>query len=121
MLGKQPCSLTQVDVFDDTAHTCNYRTTLTSKEEIEQSIMHRNRRHSLQSLQTPFMCNPHLSSAMNPGDSDKLDQLLKGSLLSNLMDDNELNETERSWIDSLKQVVNQEISLSLSVEDFKKI
>jgi hypothetical protein len=76
ILGKQPSSLTQVDIFDPLAPTDNQRTTLISKVEIEHSIIQGNRRHSLQSLSTPFMSNCQLTSAINLMEPHKLDQLL---------------------------------------------
>jgi len=47
VLGKQPSSLTQVDIIDPQVLSGNTRTTLTSREDIEHTIMHRNWRHSL--------------------------------------------------------------------------
>jgi hypothetical protein len=49
-----------------------------------------------------------------------LNQLLDGTFLDTLIDDNKLNENERSWILSLQKIVSQQISLNLSLEDFKK-
>jgi hypothetical protein len=59
-------------------------------------------------------------SSINPNEPEKSDQLLDGSFINTLMDDNDLNVTERSWIESLTKIVTQEISLSISLEDFKK-
>jgi uncharacterized protein YbcI len=42
VLGKQPSSLTQVDIIDSQVLSGNTRTTLTSREDIEHTIMHRN-------------------------------------------------------------------------------
>jgi hypothetical protein len=59
ILGKQPNSLTQMDIIDPQGTPRNTKTPLTSREEVEHSIMQRNCRHSLQSLVTPFMSNSH--------------------------------------------------------------
>ena len=48
ILGKQSTPLTQVDTIDESSNERNH-ITLTSREEIENSIMKRNRKHSLQS------------------------------------------------------------------------
>ena len=64
ILGKQPTSLTQVDIIDESSDKRSL-ITLTSREDIENSIMKRNCKHSLQSLNTPFIAHPALSSAVN--------------------------------------------------------
>jgi hypothetical protein len=46
-----------------------------------------------------------------------LNQLLDGTFLDTLIDDNKLNENEQSWILSLQKIVSQQISLNLSLED----
>jgi hypothetical protein len=46
LLGKEPSSLTQIDILDPSSCTTDQMTTLTSKSEVEQHIMQRNHRHS---------------------------------------------------------------------------
>ena len=64
--GKQQTHLTQVDVLSTDRLSTSPHTTLRSQEGIEQKIMDRNRRHSLQSLQTPFLSNYILQDATDP-------------------------------------------------------
>ncbi len=62
---KEKNPLTQVDVSTAEGPP-GFTTTLTTKADIELAIMSRNQRHSCQSLQTPFVANPDLATAINP-------------------------------------------------------
>jgi hypothetical protein len=117
--GKQQTPLTQVDVISTDRLSTTPHTTLTSQAEIEQNIMERNRHHSLQSLETPFLSNPIPRDAIDPTRGNtKFEEILDGTFLNNIPTNNCISPTERKWIESLKQTVHQEIPLSLSCEDF---
>jgi hypothetical protein len=92
---------------------------LTSKEEIEDNLLQRNRRRSLQSLATPFMMKEGLSCYIQPSNHHLMDQLLDGSYTDLIAKESNLNENEKEWIASLKQLVHSEVALTLSIDDFK--
>jgi predicted GTPase len=66
LTGKMNSSQAQVDVLADPNDPNSPKTTLTSKDEVEQAILHRNQIHSRQSLATPVAANPSLASAVHP-------------------------------------------------------
>jgi len=122
LLGRNQASLTQVDVLSDRLDPSSVLNTLSNKEEVEAQILQRNRKHSLQSLATPFMLHPILSTSIAPNSpSNRFANFLDGSFLSDLSVMHELSDSEKSWISSLHRLVNKEISLQLSIDDFKKI
>ena len=108
LLEKKNKPLTQIDVSSSSDPSCI--DTINTKFEIEQCILSWNRNHSLQSLSTPFMKNAALSDSINPNSSKFLDSDF---------DTSTLHPTAVEWIRSLKTMVSREISLSLSIEDFK--
>jgi len=57
IIGKNKLPLTQVDVPYE-SNPSNPTTALHEKSAIEHAILNRNRRHSLQLLETPFMTDP---------------------------------------------------------------
>jgi hypothetical protein len=88
IMGKQRSIFTQVDVPCDPLDPSSGVTTLTAKLEIEQQILQRNRRYSLQSLSTPFLSQNELASSIDPlSHNNILDQLLCGSFLDSSTDD----------------------------------
>ncbi len=91
ILGKQPTPLTQVDIINESSDKRSH-ITLTSREEIENSIMKKNRKHSLQSLNTPFIANPALSSAVNISNPHHMDSLLDGTFIKQLCHSRNLNK-----------------------------
>jgi hypothetical protein len=58
LLGKQQQIFTQVDIMSPSKDVESPMVTLTQQTDIEREILSRNRRHSLQSYQTPFLANP---------------------------------------------------------------
>jgi hypothetical protein len=48
-----------------------------------------------------------------------MDHILDVSFFDSIADECSLNEHEREWINSLEKLVHSEISLHLSIEDFK--
>jgi hypothetical protein len=122
IMGKQRSNFTQVDVPCDPLDPSSGVTTLTSKLEIKQQILQRNRRHSLQSLSTPFLSRNELASSIDPlSHKDKLHQLLCGSFLDSSTDDLYLTEDEKRWIEELHRTVKNDISLTITLEDYKKL
>ena len=120
LTGKMNSSLTQVDVLADPNDPNSPKTTLTSKDEVEQAILHRNQIHSRQSLATPVAANPSLASAVHPfSKENSYDQILDGSFLDTYDPEHKLTPTERAWIQELQCKVSQQISLIVTVEDFK--
>jgi len=120
LLGKQQQIFTQVDILNPSIENNHPHTTLTQQLDIEQEILSRNRRHSLQSYQTPFLSNSMLHEAISPEkENNKLDQFLEGSFLTDEISPHGLNENQRQWVKELKRIIDSEISLALSVEDFK--
>jgi hypothetical protein len=80
----------------------------------------RNRRHSLQSLATPFLSIPFLREAIDPSyGNTKFDEISNGSFLEDIPSNIQLSSTEKQWISSLQQIVHHEIPLNLSCEDFR--
>jgi hypothetical protein len=49
-----------------------------------------------------------------------MDSLLEGTFIEQLCHNSNLNENERSWIVSLQRIINHEVSLQISLDDFKK-
>jgi len=81
----------------------------------------RNRKHSLQVLQTPFLANHALTDAADPtSSSNSIDSILRGNYLSQHLDTSRLNPTECQWISSLSMIIKDQIPLSLSIDDCKK-
>jgi hypothetical protein len=120
LLGKQNTPLTQVDVTLDTSDNVFPFTTLTHREDIEDQILRRNHKHSLQSLSTTFMKKPHLKHSIDPNSPyNRFDEFLTGDFSHCIDDTFQLNDTERAWIQSMKSAVKEEISLDMSIEDFK--
>jgi hypothetical protein len=88
IMGKQRSIFTQVHVPCNPLYPSSGVTTLTAKLEIEQQILQRNRRYSLQSLSTPFLSQNELASSIDPlSHNNILDQLLCGSFLDSSTDD----------------------------------
>ncbi len=118
LLEKKNKPLTQIDVSSSSDPLCI--DTLNTKLEIEQCLLSRNRNHSLQSLSTPFMNIATLSNSISPNCSQaRFDDFLSGKFLDSDVDTSTFHPTAVEWIRSLKTMVSQEISLSLSIEDFK--
>jgi len=96
IFGKQHVPLTQVDILSNPAVASSDHTTVTSKETVEQNILRRNRRHSLQSLSTPFFSHSQLRQLTERQSEDTLiDQYLNGNIL---FDDNLITYNNRSRI-----------------------
>jgi len=92
--------------------------TLTSREDIEQNLLYCNKKHSLQALSTPFFTNPNLAKSLDPfADKVSFSKLMDGSLVEDL--DHELSLSEKEWISALRLLVEKEISLHFSLDDFK--
>jgi hypothetical protein len=82
LLCKQQPIFTKVDIKNPSKDVKSPMVTLTQQTDIEQEILSRNRRHSLQSYQTPFLANPILHDTISPeADTNKMDQFLDGSFL----------------------------------------
>lgn len=113
LTGKMNSSLTQVDVLADPNDPNSPKTTLTSKDEVEQAVLHRNQIHSRQSLATPVAANPSLASAVHPfWKENSYDQILDGSFLDTYDPEHKLTPTERAWIQELQcKVPNKLASL----------
>jgi hypothetical protein len=79
IFGKVQSPPTQIDISTDPNNKLSPRITLTDRKEIEQHILRRNRRHSLQSLATPFLSDPYLNAAINPEGDPKFDLILDGN------------------------------------------
>jgi hypothetical protein len=122
LLGNPQPLFTQVDT-PSAPPPCNStteQTTFTLQYELEHHILARNRRHSLQSLETLFFTDPILYNAINPEpSSEQLDKFLNGSFLDQWLPSLKLSEAQQQWIEELKRVVDSEISLHISIEDFK--
>lgn len=113
-------SLTQVDVLSDKHVPISSITTISNKKEVEDQILHRNRKHSLQSSFTPFMSHPLLSSSIDPNSPfNRLSDFQDGSFLLDLSVVHELSDSKNTWISSLQCIVKSTISLQLLIEDFK--
>jgi hypothetical protein len=118
LLGKKNSSLTQVDVKVSPDIAPSPIETVTHEEDMEADIMWRNRNHSLEVLATPFFADDTLRSANNPeGISHQFGHFLDGSFLDSEYPS--LFHNEQAWIRSLQKILHSEISLALSVEDFK--
>ncbi len=118
LLRKEKTSLTQIDITP-IEHSQIASTTLTLKRDVEHHILCRKCNHSLQSLHIPFMSYPALQNSINPEYPLFADQLLDGTFLDSRTDLDALKPSERAWISSLKTIINQEISLSIWVDNFK--
>ncbi len=119
IFGKVQSPPTQIDIFTDPNNKLSPRITLTDRKEIEQHILRRNRRHSLQSLATPFLSDPYLNAAINPEGDPKFDLILDGNFTDTIPTTINLSLTEELRISSLKILVDSDISLKLSSHDFK--
>jgi len=120
IMGKQRSMFTQVDVHNDSLNPDAGQATLSSKIEIEEKILERNRRHSLQSLSTPFFSIPTLQSSIDPhSKADGLDKLLNGSIMDFCLDSLNISDDEINWIYELQRIVGTDILLDLTIEDFK--
>lgn len=95
--------LTQIDYGPDPSNGLSSITTLTSKADFEEQILLHNRRHSLQSLDTPFFTNPILQGAINPENDRQIEKLINGTFLDEIDDSTNISPTERLWISSLKK------------------
>lgn len=121
LMGKSQTPLTQVDINCDSVTSPSLRTTLTSKPDVEHHILRWNRTHSLQSLSTPFLSKPFLCNTIDPlSDNNKFDKLLDGTFLEDATITSHLNEPEKLWLASLQQIINSEISLSISCDEFNE-
>ena len=110
--GKQQIPLTQVDVLSNPNNRTSEHITLTSKEEIELNILKRNRRHSLQSLSTPFLSHPQLRQAIDPlSEENFIDQLLLNEFKNEGNIQDSFTDTEKQWIETLQKGISTEISL----------
>lgn len=119
LLKKNNKPLTQIDISSSLDPSCI--DTLNTKLEIEQCLLSRNRKHSLQSLSTSFMKNTTLSDSISPNCSQaRFDDFLSGKFVDFDVDTSTLHPTAIEWIRSLKTMVSQEIPLLLSIEDFKR-
>jgi hypothetical protein len=80
LFGKSQQIFTQVDVLSDLSTSTSAQTTLTMQTDIERESLARNRRHSLQSLRTPFLSNPILHESISPESaSHHMDVILNGT------------------------------------------
>lgn len=119
ILIKQNFPLSQVNVLSQPNDTTSPVITLTNKGEIEAQILTRNQRHSRQSLNTPFFTNPTFRDTMHPFlQHSALDAFTDGTFLQH-NDLAPLTPAQREWISSLKKLVQEEITLNLSIEDFQ--
>ena len=97
------------------------RKPLTSKPDVEHHIPCRNPTHSLQSLSTPFFTNPYFCNAIDPlSVTNQFNALLNGTLLENANIESQLTDPEKLWVASLRRIINPEISLYISYDDFKE-
>jgi hypothetical protein len=69
-------------------------------------------------LETPFFTDPILLNAINPN-SNNFDQFLDGSPLDSCCDSLHLSDSQKQWINELKQVDDSKISLQISSNEFK--
>jgi hypothetical protein len=101
LFGKQQVPLTQVDILSNPNDSSSPHTTLTAREDIELHILRRNRKHSLQSLSTPFLSDLSLQHTIDPSSpSNRFDALLDGSILEDSSLDS-FSDVERKWIAAL--------------------
>jgi hypothetical protein len=92
--------------------------TVTTKEDLESSIISRNQNHARQSLQTPFATVPALKAAVNPQDpANKIENILDGSFLEHHLN-HELPDIEKQWIQELERRVTSNINVSIELTDF---
>jgi hypothetical protein len=116
IMGKFNTPLAQVDVLSTPNNPSSPHTTLTCREDIEMQILCRNRKHSMQSLSTQL----DFSRLIDPlNQTHAFDEILDGTIDTTTDDFAHLNDNEKAWIQSLQQLVKDEISLSLSLDDFK--
>jgi hypothetical protein len=109
-----------VDLLSNPNDSSSPHITLTDRKDIELHILCQNRKHSLQSLSTPFLSDPSLKHTIDPSSpSNKLNAFLDGSTLEDGSLDS-LSAAEQKWIEALHLHVSSEISLSISCEDFKQ-
>ena len=109
IMGKQRSIFTQVDVSSDPTNPLSEHTTLTSKIEIKEQILHRNRCHNL------------LSSSIHPqSNNNGLNELLNGSFLASSKDSLNLSEDELTWIEELHRIVHKVISFIIHLKIIKK-
>jgi hypothetical protein len=95
-------------------------TTITSKLELETHILSRNKWHSMQSLETPFLQSPLLRDAIDPTyDLNLIQNFLDGTFYPTISDFTSLPCNACNWITLLERVISQEFSLNRSLEDFK--
>jgi hypothetical protein len=121
MLGKQNTPLTQVDIKEHADLSSDQIMTISNKSDVEHHILCRNRKHSLQVLQTPFLANHAFADAADPTSSSNLiDSILRGDYMSQHLDTSHLNPTECQWISSLSTIIKDQIPLNLSIDDIKK-
>jgi hypothetical protein len=87
VLGKQNTPLTQVDIKETSDYAVEQFMTVSNKSNIEEHILCRNSKHSLQALQTPFLANPVLADAIDLTSSTHLiDSILHGDFVSQHLD-----------------------------------
>jgi len=119
-LTTQKYPLTQVDIIHPDTTQNHPHTTLTSKIELENCIIKKDHRHSLQSLDTQFLLSESLKDAINPTHTlNKIQHILNGHPEEGV-DLSSLSNNARAWVTAMKQVILEEIHLDLSLEDFKK-
>lgn len=108
--------LTQIEI-QSTAND-GTRTTLTTKEELEEAIMKHNQRHSRQSLQTPFANIPELFEAVDPNNPhNKIAPLLDGTYVDQHLKQN-IPEIEQEWIRELETRIHSSINETIDIKDF---
>jgi hypothetical protein len=122
IFGKQHSILMQVNVHNNPLNPDAGQTTLSSTIKIEEKILERNHQHSLQFLSTPLLSIPTLQSSIDPhSKEDGLDKLLNGSILDSCLDSLNLSDDEINWINELQLIVDTDILLDLTKEDFKHL
>jgi hypothetical protein len=120
LLGCTNHPLTQVDILTDPNDPDSPVTTVSKKYEVETQILQRNRKHSLQANSTPFLQNPVLAQSIDPTNiKNGLDTFLNGSFV-NAHSLDFLSETEKTWLETLQRKLDSEISLTLTIEDFRR-
>lgn len=120
LIGKSQKPLTQVDVRQDPTDDQSPIITLNQKEDVEKAILHQNRQHSLQARQTLFFTDEELYDSTNPfSHRPNFDTILDGTFGEAIIQSKCLSETGKEWVRMLQKIVTEEISLVISIEDFR--
>jgi hypothetical protein len=81
--------------FNSEGNILHAHTTLTTKEDIEESILHQNQRHSKEVLSTPLCTNPILREAIGPTySSAKFEELFNGRFMEEFLQDSHIIPTK---------------------------